>query len=274
LEATFAEPTKPGATTTFADFPIHRITPAAVRVLRDRKAGTPEAANGRVKAIRQVFKFGIGAKHAMTNPACEVPYFKAASDGFHAWSVEEVLQYRARHPVGTKAWLALALLLFVGGRRADIPALGRQHVRGGWLRYTQHKNRARAPVTLELPVLVPLQQAIDACPDAREHLTYLTTEFGRPFTPNGFGNWFKKRCREADLPHCSAHGLRKAGATLAAENGATERGWRTPKQAAHYTRAADQKKLAGAAMHLIDLDGSGNTSGPTSDSGGTFSGKR
>ena len=74
LEATFAEPTKPGATTTFADFPIHRITPAAVRVLRDRKAGTPEAANGRVKAIRQVFKFGIGAKHAMTNPACEVPY--------------------------------------------------------------------------------------------------------------------------------------------------------------------------------------------------------
>jgi len=50
-------------------------------------------------------------------------------------------------------------------------------------------------------------------------------------------------------------------------------GWRTPKQAAHYTRAADQKKLAGAAMHLIDLDGSGNISGPTSDSGGTFSGK-
>jgi hypothetical protein len=128
LEATFAEPTKPGATTTFADFPIHRMTPAAVRVLRDRKADTPEAANGRVKAIRQVFKFGIEAKHAATNPAREVPYFKAASDGFHAWTVEEVLQYRARHPVGTKAWLALALLLFVGGRRADIPALGRQHV--------------------------------------------------------------------------------------------------------------------------------------------------
>jgi integrase len=50
------------------------------------------------------------------------------------------------------------------------------------------------------------------------------------------------------LPHCSAHGLRKAAAAIAAENGATERqrmdmfGWRDPKMAAHYTRAARQKK--------------------------------
>jgi hypothetical protein len=37
---------------------------------------------------------------------------------------------------------------YVGGRRADIPALGRQHVRSAWLQYTQHKNRNRDPVTL------------------------------------------------------------------------------------------------------------------------------
>lgn len=56
---------------------------------------------------------------------------------------------------------------------------------------------------------------------------------------------------------CSAHGLRKAGATFAAENGATDSqlkamfGWRSAKMAAHYTRKAEQKKLAGAAMSLI-----------------------
>jgi len=55
-------------------------------------------------------------------------------------------------------------------------------------------------------------------------------------------------------------GLRKAGATLAAENGATERqlmamfGWRTSAMAQHYTRPAERKRLAQAAMHLIDLD--------------------
>lgn len=60
-----------------------------------------------------------------------------------------------------------------------------------------------------------------------------------------------------DFPRCSAHGLRKAGATIAAENGANEHqlmaifGWLTPKQAALYTRAARQKKLAGDAMSLL-----------------------
>ncbi|MCE3248703.1 MAG: integrase family protein, partial [Geminicoccaceae bacterium] len=59
--------------------------------------------------------------------------------------------------------------------------------------------------------------------------------------------------------HCSAHGLRKAGATIAAENGATEHqlmaifGWDSPKQAALYTRAANRRKLAGGAMHLLEF---------------------
>ncbi len=83
------------------------------------------------------------------------------------------------------------------------------------------------------------------------------TEFGKPFTAAGFGNWFRKRCDEAGLKHCSAHGLRKAGVTIGADNGATEHqlmaiyGWESPKQAALYTRKANRKKLAGAAMHLL-----------------------
>jgi len=51
------------------------------------------------------------------------------------------------------------------------------------------------------------------------HLTFLITEFGRPFTPAGFGNWFRARCDEAGLHHCS--GLRKACATALAEAGAS-----------------------------------------------------
>ncbi|WP_373622921.1 tyrosine-type recombinase/integrase [Methylobacterium sp. OAE515] len=106
------------------------------------------------------------------------------------------------------------------------------------------------------------------------------TERGQPLTSNGFGSWFKDRCREATLPYCSAHGLRKTGATLAAENGATDRqvmamfGGRTSKLAEHYTRKAEQKRLAGGAMHLIDLDCLGSGSVPLLEAkraGGTFS---
>ena len=55
-------------------------------------------------------------------------------------------------------------------------------------------------------------------------------------------------------------GLRKAGATIAAERGASERqlmaifGWQTSKQAVLYTRAAEQKVLAGGAMTLLSIE--------------------
>jgi hypothetical protein len=74
--------------------------------------------------------------------------------GYHSWTPEEVLRYEQRHPIGTKARLALGLFLFTGQRKCDVVLLGRQHIRGGVLTFTQQKNRNRSPVKLELPVLV------------------------------------------------------------------------------------------------------------------------
>jgi len=95
------------------------------------------------------------------------------------------------------------------------------------------------------------------------NLAFLVTAFGKPFTSNGLGNWFSKQCDEAGLKHCSAHGLRKAGAALTAENGAIERqlmaifGWTTMKEASRYTRAARPKVLAASGMKLLSRGGDG-----------------
>ena len=111
---------------------------------------------------------------------------------------------------------------------------GRQHVRGGKITFTQHKGRNRKPKKLTLPVLPALQEIIDATPCG--DLTYLVNDFARAFTDAGFGNKFRDWCDQAGLHHCSAHGLRKAGATIAANNGATSRqlmsmfGWETLKE--------------------------------------------
>ena len=105
------------------------MTEDAVEVLRDRKIQTPEAANARLKAIRQVFKFGVKKKLAPRNTARDVEYFRSGSSGFHTWTTEEVRQFEARHPVGTKARLALALMLFTGQRRSDIIRFGKQHAK-------------------------------------------------------------------------------------------------------------------------------------------------
>jgi hypothetical protein len=114
LEGTFDEPIAPNSDRFFRDFPLTKMNANTVEVLRDRKLSTPEAANGRVKAMRQVFKWGVAKGHASFNPAREVPYFKSGSEGFHTWTVEEVQQFEERHPIGTKARLALALLLYTG----------------------------------------------------------------------------------------------------------------------------------------------------------------
>lgn len=95
------------------------------------------------------------------NPAREIGYLKGKPGGFHSWTVEEVERFEARHPVGTKARLAIVLLLYTGQRRSDIVQFGRQHVREGWLRFTQRKNARNKPITLELPAL---QRVIDVTP--------------------------------------------------------------------------------------------------------------
>jgi integrase len=236
--------------------PLARMDGNAIEVLRDRKLLAPESANARVKAIRQVFKWGVAKGHAPSNPAREVSYFKSSSEGFHTWSLDEVQQFEERHPIGTKARLAFALLLYTGQRRSDVARFGKQHAKRGVLTFTQHKGRKRKPHKLTLPILPVLQEIIDASPCG--DLTFLVNEFGRSFTDAGFGNKFRDWCDQANLPCCSAHGLRKAGATVAANNGATARqlmaifGWDTIKQAEQYTRKADQKQLAEAAMHLLE----------------------
>ena len=229
-----------------------------VRTLRDEKADLREAANGRVKALRQLFKWAKDAKRMTSNPALDVPYLRSKKGGHHTWTVDEVGKFCQRHPRGSKARVAIALLLFLGVRRSDVVKLGPQMVSAGWISFGEKKGEDNVAKFQELPVLPELQAELDAAPTG--HLAYLVTTFGKPFTANGFGNWFRKRCNEAELPHCSAHGLRKAGATIAANNGASEHqlmaiyNWMSPKQAALYTRKANRKLLAGSAMHLMVPD--------------------
>ena len=115
-----------------------------------------------------------------------------------------------------------------------------------------------------------LRQAIDAMP-VSNHMTYLLTSFGKPFTAAGFGNWFRKACNDAKLPNrCTSHGLRKAAATYFAEQGATDHqlmawfGWTTISQAQVYTKAANRKRMAEAAARLITGTGIGSPANPLS----------
>ena len=126
--------------------------------------------------------------------------------------------------------------------------MGWQHVSNGKIEVRQEKTAAR----LEIPMHPALVAALAATP--RNNLTFLTTEYGAPFTAPGFGNWFRAQCNLAGLRQCSAHGLRKAAARRLAEAGCTVEhikaitGHKTLKEVARYTADASQPLLAGQAM--------------------------
>lgn len=261
LEHCLQEPVEPGSKHLFADFPLDRVTTKAIKVLRDRKVDKPAAANSRVKALRQVFAFGLeeederGNALVDRNPARDVSYLDGSAEGIHAWTLAEVEQYEKNHPLGTKARLAFDLLLYTCQRRSDVVRFGRQHVRNEVLTFTQFKGRKRKPVTLEIPIIPALRKSIDATKTG--DMTFLINDLNRAFSDAGFGNKFREWCNKAGLPQCSAHGLRKAGAARLAELGCTDRqimaitGHVTEKEVTRYTRSANQKVMAKAAMKRL-----------------------
>jgi integrase/recombinase XerD len=237
-----------------ADKPVALLTSRHIRLLRDERADQPDAANQRLKALKALFAWACEEKPeiAPQNPTSGVLKIKYVTDGHHSWTVEEIAQYRGLHAIGSKARLALDLLLYTGGRREDAVRLGPQHVRDGRVRFTQAKNEDRNPIEVDIPLHRELATTIAATRSG--HLTFLATAFGRPFTPAGFGNAMRDWCDQANLRHCSAHGLRKACATALAEAGATAHeiasvtGHQSLEEVERYTRTARRRKLADAAI--------------------------
>jgi integrase len=236
-----------------ADGPFADLTKATIKKGMDRRASTPNAANNFLKTMNHLFKWAVEAEHVETNPCIGVSKVNVKTDGFHTWTVEQVETYRSHHPLGTKPRLAIDILLFLGLRRSDAVVVGRQHMKDGIISLRTQKTGA----WVYLPVFKQLQDSIDATPTG--DLAFLTTQTGKPFSSGAsFGNWFAAQCKAAGLPdECRAHGLRKAGATIAADEGATPHelmamyGWTRLGMAETYTKEADKKRLARGASERL-----------------------
>jgi hypothetical protein len=67
----------------------------------------------------------------------------------------------------------------------------------GILSWARGKTERSTGTELAIPVHPTLRSVIDATPGG--HLTFLATEFGKPFAVAGFGNWFREQCDMAEL---------------------------------------------------------------------------
>jgi integrase len=218
-----------------------------------KKVGGPNAAKSLEKDLVRILDLAVKLEWIPTNPARLAEGVKVPkTNGFHTWTEEEIEQYQSHYPLGTMGRLAIEIILWTLLRRGDASQFGPKHRKGGMIHVWNEKTKKWS----WLPEPPQLTAAIEAMTVVGTNV-YLLSESGPFASPASFGMWFRRRCDEAGLPHCSAHGLRKATARRAAELGGTQQelkaagNWSQDKDVAIYTAAADQKRLAKGVMTRV-----------------------
>lgn len=192
------------------------------------------------------------------NPAAETSEVRTTvaerTGGFHCWTEEEIVQFRSHHHLGTRERLGMELLLWTDLRRSDVVKMGRVQIKDGRIPVHQMKTGK----SLWLPVAPQLLGAIAAMPPAdTSQFCFLMTRRSKPFTKESFGNFFRKACTAAGLPHCSAHGLRKATLRRMAELQMANKtmksvsGQTSDDTLAGYTATANHRTLADSAIDTL-----------------------
>lgn len=224
-----------------------------------RTIGGPVAAVNLHKQLKRLFRYAVKVGMIATNPAELAEGVKPPKGGRYPWTEDQIAAYRKRHALGTKARLALEIFLWTGLRLADGARFGRAHLKDGLVRFDQ----AKTGKVLVLPAAPQMLAAIRAMP-ATGIETFLVTDYGKPYSPDGLGNKMREWCDQAGLPECTAHGLRKALARRSADLGATQQQlkavgtWSNDAEVATYVAGADQAKLGGEALaKVIEWDRNG-----------------
>jgi integrase/recombinase XerD len=215
---------------------------------------TPSVGRSRLKAWRSMLRYGL-TTGAVTSDVTEAVKRPAVvkTDGHPAWTREEVAAFRARWPIGTVQRAIFEFLFYTGCRISDAVQIGPGMVnRDGVLAYRQQKTKGMAyvPWTCVLPDYVDptdrdMVQA--AIAPLSGHMTFLATHQGRARSGKAIGNDVASAARKAGV-FKSAHGLRKARATMNAEGGATAHqigawtGHESLSEVEHYTRAVDRMR--------------------------------
>jgi integrase len=219
--------------------------------------GKVPMANGTVAALRVLFQWAVDVEKSIDhNPCLGVKGVKYIHGNNYVWTQEDMDAFEAAYPLGTRERLAYALLLYTGQRSNDVKRMGRHAVVADkgidWLVTPRQRKTGKSA---QVPMLDILKEAIAAAPVGLQ--TFLVDDRGLPFEGESFGKWFRAACDRANVPDCTAHGLRAAGATRLASRGCSAPtlcgiyGF-TIQQAETYIKTADMRRSIERDIHLLN----------------------
>src|SRR5262249_30481906 len=136
---------------------------------------SPDAQKNWLKTIRGLMLYAISENYRADDPTAGLRAAKSPtrSRGHMTWRDAQIAAYRARHPIGTVARLAIELLLNVAARRGDVYKLGVQHERNGRLCWRPHKTIRSTGKELSIRIVPELRRALDAMPARGTSLAFL-----------------------------------------------------------------------------------------------------
>jgi integrase len=207
-----------------------------------------------LKKLRILTKHAIKIGWIGADPTSGIKRTKGGT--IKSFTEEEIQQFEICWPIGTKQRTAFALMLYTGQRRSDVHRMTWQDIshKTGRIKVQQQKTGAKIQIPLHRNLLEVLEQA------RHNHVTIINTEYGQPFTVDGFSDFMRDAITAAGLPlDCQPHGLRKAAGRRLAEAGCTTKqimailGHKSLAEAERYTSEADQIRLATAAISLLEV---------------------
>lgn len=234
---------------------VARIGPYAVALIerrhvrkwRDERAETPGMANMLVSVVRLLMAYAVDNDYRKDNPALRLKKFKLGEH--RAWTPDELAAYERHWAPGTMQRRAYALARYTGQRCGDLAGMTRAHRRAGMIRVRQQKT----DIELELPEHRDL--AAELARGEQGHLALLTKANGNAWGADELSGDFADWIEAAGLPDgCVMHGLRKVAARDLADAGCSVHeimsvtGHKSLKEIERYTKAADQRQLAKAAI--------------------------
>ena len=231
--------------------PVKLLKRRHIRKMRDALADTPGAANNVLRLLKIVLNFAVEEEMIEANPAARMKELKGGE--YRSWTDDECAAFEQRWAPGTMQRRAYAIALYTGQRKADQCAMTRAHRKSGVIQVSQQKTGDWLEIHEHRELAAELARGSQA------HMSLLTTSEGKAFGPVYYGAWFADAIYDACLPDdCVLHGLRKCAARKLAEAGCSEQeimsvtGHRTSAMVAHYTKGANKKRQANAAITKLE----------------------
>lgn len=232
-------------------FPASAIRRADVIKLRNKISGRgTRSADLWVAVVSRCFTIGMDLGYVETNPAATIGRINEAEE-FQPWPREARALFEASSPPA-HLMTAYMIALWTAQGLGDTLRLARPAFDGTGFTVRRAKTEARGYI----PAAAPLKAYLATLP--RDGVLFVTRPDGRRLTERGFSEEFRAWLDGLGLDALQFHGLRKTTASALADAGASAHEiaaitlHQTMAMVEHYTKGADQRRLATAAIRKLD----------------------